>query len=197
VAQVWSWVGRAILNRGKAVAVVVALATVVLAAGATRLQFETSQASLLDEASEVYQLNLRYQDAFGGEPMLVLFTGPVEDLVRPENLAILTDLEDELRATGRFPAVLGPATALGFARDQLGVAPELILAASAREQAAAPDEEARAAVEARWSGSTPSTPTPRASAAGGSSPRTSRWRPGSSPRPSRSAARWSPTAMPT
>lgn len=150
MAQVWSWVGRAILNRGKAVAVVVALATVVLAAGATRLQFETSQASLLDEASEVYQLNLRYQDAFGGEPMLVLFTGPVEDLVRPENLAILTDLEDELRATGRFPAVLGPATALGFARDQLGVAPELILAASAREQAAAPDEEARAAVEARF-----------------------------------------------
>lgn len=150
MAQVWSWVGRAILHRGKVVAAVLALATVVLAAGATRLQFETSQASLLDEGSEVYQANLRYQGAFGGEPMLVLFTGPVDELVQPENLEIVAALEEELRATGRFPAVLGPATALGFARDQLAVAPEMVLSASAREQAAAPDEATRVEVEARF-----------------------------------------------
>lgn len=150
MAQLWAWIGRAVLDRSRTVAAAVALATVVLAGGALRLEFETSQASLVAEDNPVSRVSVRYQDEFGGEPMIVLFTGPVERLVRPDTLPLVEALEAELRATGRFPAVLGPATALAFARDQLAVAPELVLAASAREQAAAPDESAREEVAARY-----------------------------------------------
>ncbi len=150
MAQIWARIGRAALDRPRTLAAALALITTVLAAGALRLEFETSQASLVAEDHPTSRVSVRYQDAFGGEPMIVLFTGPVEELVEPDTLARVEALEAELRATGRFPAVLGPATALGFARDQLSVAPELVLAASAREQAAAPDEAARAEVAARY-----------------------------------------------
>ncbi|MGV3760407.1 MAG: efflux RND transporter permease subunit [Actinomycetota bacterium] len=150
MAQIWARIGRAALDRPRTLAAALVLITTVLAAGALRLEFETSQASLVAEDHPTSRVSVRYQDAFGGEPMIVLFTGPVEELVEPDTLARVEALEAELRATGRFPAVLGPATALGFARDQLSVAPELVLAASAREQAAAPDEAARAEVAARY-----------------------------------------------
>ena len=76
--------------------------------------------------------------------MIVLFGAPVEELLTPANLAELRALEDELRATGSFNAVLGPVMALEFAMGQLEIGPSMILGASERAQAAAPDEAAKA-----------------------------------------------------
>jgi hydrophobe/amphiphile efflux-3 (HAE3) family protein len=148
--RMWRSIGEVIVRRGRAVAVGVLLLTLVMAGGLTRLQFETSQASLISPSSDVYETNLRYQAQFGGEPMIVLYTGPIEELASPENLAELRALEDELRATGRFTAVLGPAMALDFAASQLDIAPAMLAGASAREVAAAPDQEAQAAVAQRY-----------------------------------------------
>lgn len=119
--------------------------TLVMAGGLTRLQFETSQASLISSDSEVYRVSQQYQARFGGEPMIVLFTGPVQQLFSPTNLPEVRALEDELRATGEFAAVLGPVTALEFAVDQLDIAPAMLAGAAERAQAEAPDETARAA----------------------------------------------------
>ena len=57
--------------------------------------------------------------------LIVLFSGKVDDLVSTTNLGQLRDLEDELRATGHFTAVLGPVMALDstdrvFAVDSSG-----------------------------------------------------------------------------
>ncbi len=149
--QTWRHVGRALVRHGRIAAVGVLLVTLVMAGGLTRLEFETSQASLISPDTDVYKINQEYQERFGGEPMLVLFTGPVRELFAPGNLGELQALEDELRASGDFEAVLGPVTALEFAAAQLDIAPALLLGASAREQAAAPDESARAAVAQRYS----------------------------------------------
>jgi uncharacterized protein len=148
--RMWRSIGEVIVRRGRAVAVGVLLVTLVMAGGLTRLQFETSQASLISPSSDVYETNLRYQAQFGGEPMIVLYTGPIEEIASADNLAELRALEDELRATGRFTAVLGPAMALDFAASQLDIAPTMLAGASAREVAAAPDEEAQAAVAQRY-----------------------------------------------
>jgi hydrophobe/amphiphile efflux-3 (HAE3) family protein len=150
MGSIWRPVGRGIIDHGRAVAVLVLAVTLVMAGGLTRLEFETSQSSLLAERNDVYQLSLRYQEQFGGEPMIVLFTGPVEELVSPANLAELQSLEEELRVTGRFATVLGPATALQFAHDELGIAPGMIADASERAQAAAPDEATRTAIAAHY-----------------------------------------------
>lgn len=148
--RMWRSIGEVIVRRGRAVAVGVLLVTLVMAGGLTRLQFETSQASLLSPSSDVAKTNLRYQAQFGGEPMIVLYTGPIEEIASADNLAELRALEDELRATGRFTAVLGPAMALDFAASQLDIAPTMLAGASAREVAAAPDAQAQAAVAQRY-----------------------------------------------
>jgi hypothetical protein len=150
MTRTWRAIGRAITDRGGAVAAVVVLVTIALAFGLTRLEFETSQASLISPNSDVYQVSERYQESFGGQALFALYTGPVEELFTPANLAELRGLEDELRATGHFTAVLGPLTALQFAADQIAVLPAMLSGASEREQAAAPDEASRLAVEQRY-----------------------------------------------
>lgn len=150
MAWIWQRVGRVLVRRGRVVGVAVVLITLALAGGLTRLQFETSQASLISPSTEVYKISQRYQAQFGGDPLIVLFSGAIEDLFSPANLPELQGLEDDLRATHDFPAVLGPVTALRFASAQLDVAPAMLARASASEQAAAPDEAARAAVAQRY-----------------------------------------------
>jgi hydrophobe/amphiphile efflux-3 (HAE3) family protein len=147
---IWRRIGRAIVGHGRAVGAVVVVVTLVLGVGLTRLRFETSQASLISPDSEVFKVSERYQGRFGGEPMIVLFSGPVDELVAPADIAELGRLEDELRATGDFTAVLGPVTALEFAMGQLDIAPGMLAGAMARDQAAAPDEAAKAAVADRY-----------------------------------------------
>ena len=148
--KTWQGIARQLATRSRLVGIVLLAVTLGLGAGLTRLRFETSQASLIDPASEVYRTSLAYQERFGGEPMLVLYTGDVEQLLSGTNATELRAVEDELRATGRFAAVLGPMTALDFAAAQLDVAPGLLAGASARSQEAAPDAEAKAAVAATY-----------------------------------------------
>jgi len=126
IATVWDRVGRLLTHHGRAVLGATVAATVLLAGGLTRLEFETSQASMIPPGSDVLEVNERYQAAFGGEPMLVLWSGPVTELFAGSNLDALRSLEEELRATGRFRAVLGPYTAIEFARSQLTEAADLV-----------------------------------------------------------------------
>jgi hydrophobe/amphiphile efflux-3 (HAE3) family protein len=150
MSKVWQQIGRTLAARSRLVAVVLAVVTLVLGGGLTRLRFETSQASLIDPSSEVYRTSAAYQDRFGGEPMIVLYTGPVEQLLSGPNATALRAVEDELRASGHFAAVLGPMTALDFAAAQLDVAPGLLAGASERAQAAAPDADAKARAAAEY-----------------------------------------------
>ncbi|MCH8850949.1 MAG: RND family transporter, partial [Chloroflexi bacterium] len=61
------------------------VATVVLAFGIPRLEFKTSQDTIVPTNSDVFQDNLRYQRQFGGEPLLVLFEGDIRRLFAPPN----------------------------------------------------------------------------------------------------------------
>ena len=117
------------------VAAVVAL----LAVGLPRLEFETGQDTMVDPGSDVYRTNEQYQETFGGEPMLVLLSGDIREMAGGDALDEIRALEDDLRASGEFPAVVGPATALDFAAAQLTVAPDLIAAAAERDATAAAD----------------------------------------------------------
>jgi len=113
------------------------VATVALSFGIPRLQFKTSQDTIVPSSSEVYEDNLRYQRQFGGEPMLVLFEGDIRRLFTPPNIDELAALEEELNQRGLYHAVLGPLTILRFAQEQIPVAAELATKALARQQEAA------------------------------------------------------------
>jgi hydrophobe/amphiphile efflux-3 (HAE3) family protein len=111
--------------------------TVVLASGLARLTFDSSQDTMIPSGSTVYSDNVRYQDQFGSDPMILVFTGDIQALLTGENLDRLRRLQHRLERKGHAHAVLGPLTALRFAAAQLSVAPDLATAALARDMAAA------------------------------------------------------------
>jgi hypothetical protein len=144
MARMWQTVALVVGRHPVRVLVAVVATVAVLGVGASGLGFTTGQDTLVDPGSEVYQDNARYQDRFGGEPMLVLLTGDIEDMTTPAALDEVAALEEDLRTTGDFPAVVGPATALDFAARQLAVAPAMFEQAAGRDAAAAADEARRA-----------------------------------------------------
>src|SRR5436305_1984957 len=122
-------VAALLTERRRAVAVVLVLITLALASGLPRLKFETSQDTLVNRDSTVAKQNRRYQALFGGEAMLVAWTGDITNVTTSGNLARLRTIEDDLRATKRFDAVLGPVTALKYAQAQVAIAPAMFVRA--------------------------------------------------------------------
>ena len=123
----------------------VVMVTAALALGLPRLQFTSSQDTMIARNSTVARDNVRYQRSFGGEVMIVLFDGDVRKLFSPANRAELARFEEDLARTGWFHAVVGPDTVLGFAGDQAEVAGPLTIAALQRDPTIAPAVAARAA----------------------------------------------------
>ena len=130
----WDRLAGAIVRRPVRVLVLAAIVTVGLGVGLKGLEFRTSQDTLVSSDSQVYKDNARYQQQFGGEAMLVLVSGDPVGLFSPENIGKLQQLESDLRATGGVDTVVGPYGAMAYAKDQLSVAPELLLEAAARAE---------------------------------------------------------------
>jgi uncharacterized protein len=104
-------------KRAGLVALVTLALTVVFAFGITRLEFATGQDSYLDADDQVAIDNVRYQELFGGQAMLVLFSldEGVDhvDFMSAQNQAELDRMADELRAREDLvEAVVTPRTAL-------------------------------------------------------------------------------------
>jgi hydrophobe/amphiphile efflux-3 (HAE3) family protein len=123
-----AWAGTVRRRPGRLTAAVVVV-TVVLAGGLTRLAFDTSQATMISPASQVYLDNLKYQQSFGGELMVVVFDGDIRRLFTARNRAALAGIERDTMATGRFHTIIGPDTAMTFADRQVDVAATLVMAA--------------------------------------------------------------------
>ncbi|MGZ4691791.1 MAG: efflux RND transporter permease subunit, partial [Acidimicrobiia bacterium] len=149
MARVTSWWTVLVRRHPARILALTALVTVVLAGGLGRLQFKSSEDTMIPSGSTVYTDNLRYQHQFGTDPMIIVFTGDRGRLLSGQNLRELRRLQHRLAASGEYHAVLGPLTAVRFAADQLSIAPKLALDALARDQAQAKsaDERARLAAE--------------------------------------------------
>ena len=122
-----------LIGRRRAVAAVLVLVTVALATGLPRLDFETSQDTLVNRDSTVAKQNRLYQSHFGGDAMLVAWTGSIAQVTTGDTLTRLRAVEADLRATKHFDAVIGPVTALEFAESQLKVAPAMLTRAGKGE----------------------------------------------------------------
>jgi hydrophobe/amphiphile efflux-3 (HAE3) family protein len=151
--RVWAWMG---LNFGKHAGIVgvIGLAvTLVAGIGITRLEFATGQDSYLNNDEQVYQDSVAYQDLFGGQAMLTLFTmdegTTVTDLFTSANVEHMRAVEEELRGIEGVFAVVSPLTALEFTQNMVtsesgdvteSVAGQALLGARERE----PDPAAQA-----------------------------------------------------
>jgi uncharacterized protein len=154
VSRVWSWLG---LNLGKhagVVSLVGLLITLILGYGITKLEFATGQDSYLNKDDQVYKDNVAYQDLFGGQAMLTLYSmddgKDVADLFTADNIAEMRRQEETLRKTNGVLNVISPLTVLEFNQNLVespsgdptqSVAGQALLAA----QAADPSPEGQAA----------------------------------------------------
>ncbi|HEX6568310.1 MAG TPA: hypothetical protein VF015_04065, partial [Acidimicrobiales bacterium] len=95
--RMWARLASAVTHHPGRVLAVTAAVVALLAVGLPRLEFVTGQETLVDPGAEVSRRNARYQDAFGGEPMLVMLTGDIRELSTGPALAEITALEQDLR----------------------------------------------------------------------------------------------------
>ncbi|HEX5366838.1 MAG TPA: MMPL family transporter [Acidimicrobiales bacterium] len=151
--RAWAWMA---LNFGKHAGIVgvAGLAiTLALGVGVTQLEFATGQDSYLNKDEQVYKDSVAYQDLFGGQAVVTLFTldegETVVDLFTPRNIARMEAIQDELRGTDGVFSVISPLTALEFTQNLVSSpsgdvtqspAGQALLGASERD----PDPEARA-----------------------------------------------------
>src|ERR1700712_3996303 len=108
-------------RRAKLVAALVAVVTIVLGFGATRLGFATGQDSYLNSDDQVAVDNEKYQSLFGGQAMLTVWSAPaggdVVSFFTRSNLDQLAEVERRLSADQHILGVITPATALQYTQN--------------------------------------------------------------------------------
>jgi len=126
--RVWAWMALNFGRRAGLVGVIGLVVTLVLGLGITQLEFATGQDSYLNEDEETYKDSVAYQDLFGGQAMVSLFTmdegQTVADLFTPANIEHLQQVEEDLRATEGVLSVISPLTALEFTQNMVTGPPD-------------------------------------------------------------------------
>ena len=138
--RVWLLLADVIQKRYFWILAVALVATVVFAFGIPRIEFNTGQDTMVSSGSQVYQDNLRYQEQFGGDPVVGLFEGEVRSLFSSPNVDTLRRLEADLEGQEGVGAVISPLTVVQLAADQFSLQQELALSALAGRQERAAQE---------------------------------------------------------
>ena len=135
---------------GVVLGVVVAISALLAITGIPSLEFATGQDSYLNDDEQTAIDNVEYQDLFGGQAMLTLFTmdegTTVVDLFTPENIEQIEEMSTNIRETENVAAVISPLTAVEWTANLVeggtsSVAAGILLEAVQREE----DPEAAAA----------------------------------------------------
>ena len=151
---IWRNLGIQLGKQWKTVIVVMLIITGVLAIGATRIEFATGQDSYLNPDSQIALDNVAFQDDFGGETVILLFSAEddsgatIPDLVRDENLAELERLTDELSDVSEVYSVVLPNISLTFSSNLVGgpAGTEALTGALGRDEAGAEARNADVAI---------------------------------------------------
>ncbi len=138
--EFWRATGVVLGKYWKTVAAVVTVLTILFGIGLTNLEFATGQDSYLNPDSQIALDNVEFQDSFGGETVILLFSATddeaeISDLFEGDNLAELERINAELSEIDEAYAVVTPLTSLTFSDELLagGVATDALIAAAARD----------------------------------------------------------------
>jgi predicted RND superfamily exporter protein len=151
----WRWLGVALGKYWKIVAAVVLLITLVLGLAGRNIEFATGQDSYLNPDSQIAIDNVAFQDDFGGETVILLFSSTdgsdVSELYEGANLAELERITDELAGVEGAYAVVTPLTSLQFSANLLSggassVGSNALLGALTRDEAGADARQADVSV---------------------------------------------------
>ena len=120
----WSWLAVWCGKHAGLVGILGLLLTLALAAGTTQLKFQTSQASYLNRSDQVYKDDVRYEQLFGGQAMVMMVTmqggRTIDQFFTPGNVAKMQAFSAELRANAKKEQLLNvidSVTILDFDSD--------------------------------------------------------------------------------
>ena len=117
----WRKLGFSLGKRWYIVLLGVVLCTAALVPGLNKIKFATGQDSYLNSSSQAAIDNVAFQDAFGGETVILLFNmdegRDLTDLYTPANIAALRNLETELRQLPEAYAVITPLTSITWSES--------------------------------------------------------------------------------
>ncbi|HMK62696.1 MAG TPA: MMPL family transporter, partial [Acidimicrobiales bacterium] len=123
----WGWLG---LNLGKhagLVAMAGLLVTFIFGIGVTTLRFTTTNADYLNPNDPAWLDNVAYQNAFGGDPMLVMFTMKpgytVDNFFTPANQATMREIGKKLEQDPSVFSDVTPLDALSLSNVLLSFPP--------------------------------------------------------------------------
>ncbi|MGA9277978.1 MMPL family transporter, partial [Ilumatobacter sp.] len=120
----WRNTGVRLGKHWKVVAVVTTVITAVLALGATKIEFATGQDSYLNPDSQIAIDNVEFQDDFGGETIILLFSAEegsdISDLFVGDNLTKLQDMSEEIAAVEGVYSTVTPYTSLEYSSSLVG-----------------------------------------------------------------------------
>ena len=135
----WRSVGVQLGKQWKFVLAIVVAITVVLGIGATRIEFATGQDSYLNPDSQIAIDNVDFQNQFGGETVILLFTATeadadVADLIEGDNLVELEAVTEQLEAVANVRSVITPPVSITFSDALLqGPGRQALIAAAGRD----------------------------------------------------------------
>jgi len=122
--QFWRNTGVQLGKHWKAVAAVMVVITGVLAIGATRIEFATGQDSYLNPDSQIAIDNVEFQEDFGGETIILLFSAEdgsdVSDLFVGDNLTKLQAMTAEIEQVDGVYSAITPYTSLVYSSSLVG-----------------------------------------------------------------------------
>jgi len=80
--------------------------------GLTLLRTETGFEALISTDSKIYRDNVRFEAAFGAEPVTVLLSGEISEVLAEDNLAVIAEFEDYILGDERFRNIVSPVSLL-------------------------------------------------------------------------------------
>jgi len=122
--QFWRNTGVQLGKHWKAVVAVMVVITGVLMLGATRIEFATGQDSYLNPDSQIAIDNVTFQEDFGGETIILLFSAEegatIPDLFEGDNLAELQRITSEIEAVPEVYSAITPYTSMVYSSSLVG-----------------------------------------------------------------------------
>ncbi|MGD9143320.1 MAG: hydrophobe/amphiphile efflux-3 (HAE3) family transporter, partial [Dehalococcoidia bacterium] len=112
-------IGRFIRRWPWLIIIVVIAISAAAVPGITRLEQDTGFDAFISPDDPIAQANSRYQAEFGGESIVVLITGQVDDVFTNDNLAVLADFEQFILLDSRYKSVFGPVSVLNAAWQEI------------------------------------------------------------------------------
>ena len=142
VEKFWRDTGVWLGKHWKLVTAAVVAITVLLGIGLTQIEFATGQDSYLNPDSQIAIDNVEFQDNFGGETVILLFSAQdgsdISDLYVGANLAELRRLNVELAEVDNVFSVITPLTSLTYSDELIaGPGQTALISAATRDTAGA------------------------------------------------------------